>query len=457
MKSSTGGGGTGEPEVKYGLVTFAANGGLTAAGSAPSDRTGVVGTAVEPSSMPVVSKAGYAFKGWYASSDFSGSEVTTLGNYSAGVTTYYAKWEAEKHSFSFQTNNGQPQPQTIVLDTDTAIDDRSLPVVTRDGYTFAGWYTDATFSPDAKVTALPETMPAFDVIYYADWTANEARIEFDADGGSPVTALVGKTDQAIADTAMPSTTREGYEFVDWVDADGQAVGTLPGKFPAGTTTYKATWTAKTVTITWDANAEGMSVDSWTGTFGEPTGKTLPELTRNDFTLVGWYTEDGAKLEAAPATFPANDVTYKAKWLEAGTGTIVFNTNGGTPVSDYVRSGWLGNSDDHAYDHARGLRLRRLVRQPGAEGCGSDSPERHVHRERDHLLRQVDRADARREVRGRRGCHHGGRRERCNRRSNRRPHHARDDARRLDAGRLVQHAGRLRRFYEHGDRRLGHEG
>lgn len=70
-----------------------------------------------------------------------------------------------------------------VLDTDAAIADRTMPVVTRAGYTFAGWFATADFNIDSKVEALPETMPAYDVVYYASWTANAATIAFDAQGG----------------------------------------------------------------------------------------------------------------------------------------------------------------------------------------------------------------------------------------------------------------------------------
>ena len=43
--------------------------------------------------LPTISKAGYAFLGWYATSDFKGDKVTTIPKGSTGDKSYYAKWD----------------------------------------------------------------------------------------------------------------------------------------------------------------------------------------------------------------------------------------------------------------------------------------------------------------------------------------------------------------------------
>lgn len=72
----------------------------------------------------------------------------------------------------------------------------------------------------------------------------EAVIQFDAEGGTPVEPLVGVTDESIADTAMPASAKEGYILSGWYadkDHEGAAVEQLPAAFPAGETTYYADW------------------------------------------------------------------------------------------------------------------------------------------------------------------------------------------------------------------------
>ena len=44
--------------------------------------------------LPTPSRSGYYFAGWYESSDFSGSKVTTISATATGNKTYYAKWLA---------------------------------------------------------------------------------------------------------------------------------------------------------------------------------------------------------------------------------------------------------------------------------------------------------------------------------------------------------------------------
>ncbi len=73
----------------------------------------------------------------------------------------------------------------------------------------------------------------------------EAVIAFETNGGSEVEPLVGVTDEAIADTAMPMPSKPGYTLKGWyADAQltGDAVEELPGAFPPGTTVYYADWT-----------------------------------------------------------------------------------------------------------------------------------------------------------------------------------------------------------------------
>ncbi len=74
----------------------------------------------------------------------------------------------------------------------------------------------------------------------------KASIVFDTNGGSSVSSspLEGYAPDPISPRDMPTTTRDGYDFIGWTDWQGNPVDMLPEKFTAGTTTYFAQWEKK---------------------------------------------------------------------------------------------------------------------------------------------------------------------------------------------------------------------
>lgn len=119
---------------------------------------------------------------------------------------------------------------------------------TKAGYTFNGWTGTGLNEPTLEVTI--DQGSTGDREYTATWTADEARIVFDANGGTPIDDMVGATSQPIGETAMPESTRTGYSFDGWyasADFEGDKIESLPAVYPAGTTTYYAKWNANTDT------------------------------------------------------------------------------------------------------------------------------------------------------------------------------------------------------------------
>ena len=88
----------------------------------------------------------------------------------------------------------------------------------RTGYTFAGWYTEATGG--TKVCDGGGSTPRITSsrTYYARWTPNTYTVSFNANGGtgapSSLTATYGATPPALTG-GLP--TRAGYRFVGWFD------------------------------------------------------------------------------------------------------------------------------------------------------------------------------------------------------------------------------------------------
>ena len=120
------------------------------------------GTAV---TLPVPTKNGYKFEGWYDNAEFTGVTVTEISAAATGDKTYYAKWVAEQYTITFNTGGGAfvETPISSYIYGTTA----TLPVPTKNGYKFEGWYDNAEFTG----TALTEISDGAigDKVFYAKW------------------------------------------------------------------------------------------------------------------------------------------------------------------------------------------------------------------------------------------------------------------------------------------------
>ena len=141
-------------------------------------------------------KEGYAFEGWFFDDGTWRNELTANTYADAPLTAdvnvyaYYRKTEDPEpeppleYTVTFDAGGGTPvEPMTT-----SRIDKE--PQTTRDGYTFAGWYTDKTFS---NKISFPYEVTKTQTLY-AKWTQNEpGEIVFTVDGSGVLTGVSGLT------------------------------------------------------------------------------------------------------------------------------------------------------------------------------------------------------------------------------------------------------------------------
>lgn len=120
------------------------------------------GTAV---TLPVPTKNGYKFEGWYDNAEFTGVAVTEISAAAIGDKTYYAKWVAEQYTITFNTDGGAfvETPISSYIYGTTA----TLPVPTKNGYKFEGWYDNAEFTGTALTEISDRAIG--DKVFYAKW------------------------------------------------------------------------------------------------------------------------------------------------------------------------------------------------------------------------------------------------------------------------------------------------
>ena len=244
-----------------------------------------------------VTRTGYTFKGWYDNEALAGSPVTAISNTETGNKEYWAKWEINQYTITFDTVGGSTVA-SITQDYGTAIAAPADP--TREGYTFFGWDKE-----------IPSTMPAENVTVTAKWVVNQYTITFDTAGGSAVASIT--QDYGTAITAPANPTREGYTFIGWDKA-------IPATMPAENMIITAKWKVNQYTITFDSNG-GSEIAPITQDYG--TAITAPaDPTREGYTFIGWD-------KAIPATMHAEDLTITAQWRDIAvpTGEIKIAENG----------------------------------------------------------------------------------------------------------------------------------
>ena len=274
-------------------VTLNTNGGTINNGNVTGYTYGVGATLPAADDMTYT---GHTFKGWYDNENLTGSPVTAIGGAETGNKEYWAKWEINQYTITFDTNGGS-EIAPITQDYGTEITAPDNP--TRKGYTFKGWDKE-----------IPETMPAENMTVKAQWEINQYTIAFDTNGGSEIAPIT--QDYGTEITAPDNPTRKGYTFKGW-DRE------IPETMPAENITVKAQWEINQYTITFDTNG-GSEIAPITQDYG--TKITAPDNpTRKGYTFRGWDKE-------IPKTMPAENITITARWkdTEKPTGEIIIGTN-----------------------------------------------------------------------------------------------------------------------------------
>ena len=155
-------------------------------------------------SEPVTTMEHNIFAGWYLD-----EELTTAFDFETPITsdmTVYAKWMEDVYTLTFNTVNGSNVPSISGV-YGTTITQPEDPYLT--GYTFAGWYTDDTYTTSFSFDAVLEA----DVTAYAKWLPINYTLTFETAGGTSIDPMVIGYGETI--TVPNNPTLEGATFAGW--------------------------------------------------------------------------------------------------------------------------------------------------------------------------------------------------------------------------------------------------
>ncbi|MBQ9521330.1 MAG: InlB B-repeat-containing protein, partial [Oscillospiraceae bacterium] len=121
--------------------------------------------------------------------------------------------EPEQFTVTFDVNGGTPTIDPVKVDKDATV---SAPTatLTKTGFTFDGWFTDANTTTKFDF-ATPITA---DTTLYAGWTAvtpEQFTVTFDVNGGTPTIDPVKVNKDATVSAPTATLTKTGFTFDGW--------------------------------------------------------------------------------------------------------------------------------------------------------------------------------------------------------------------------------------------------
>ena len=297
-------------------VTLHANGGTINSGNVTGYTYGVGATLPTADDMTYT---GHTFKGWYDNEGLTGSPVTAIGGTEMGNKEYWAKWEINQYTITYDlaggTVEGNPDTYTVEMDTFT------LKNPTRPGYTFTGWSGTGLDGENNMTVTIPKGSTG-ERRYTAHWRYNGGN-----SGGSssyPIT--------------VPSKTENGTVTVSPKNASAGSTVTITVKPDSG-------YVLETISVT-DKNGNDLKLtDKGNGkyTFTMPASKVEIKVTfmednsvlnffydvPNDayyYEAVKWAAENGITGGISSSLFAPNQPCTRAQivtflWRAAGSPVV----------------------------------------------------------------------------------------------------------------------------------------
>ena len=199
---------------------------------------------VAGAALPIPTKTGYTFAGWYEDPEFSGNPVTDIPTNNTENLTFYAKWTANTYTISANVTPANAGTVTVngsdTSSTVTAGSEVTLTATANSGYRFTGWTSSngGTFA-NASNAITTFTMPAGDVTVTAQFEKEVTSVSLNK---NTLELYAGQSETLIATVTPDDATNQN---VTW-SSDNEAVATVDnsGKVTA-VTAGEANITVKT--------------------------------------------------------------------------------------------------------------------------------------------------------------------------------------------------------------------
>ena len=212
-------------------------------------------------------------------------------------------------SINFDANGGYCSTTSKVVTYGKPYGD--LPVPSRNGYKFDGWYTKQ--SSGEKITKGDTVNSAVEITLYAHWIANNYILSYNTNGGTG--SIENQTKIHGENLTLSSVKPTGKSFTVNYNANGGSVSasgkTVSQTFTNWNTAKNGSGKTYLPGATYSDNANLTLYAQ----YSNPSVGTLPTPTRSGYTFDGWYTaKDGGTKVSESLKVTAN-ITLYAHWTK----------------------------------------------------------------------------------------------------------------------------------------------
>ena len=334
------------------------------------------------SPLATITRQGYTFKGWFQSSNTSngngyGTQYTTSNTMPARDVPLFAQWALNDYqivinlnadstdkatigSFNYSKASNTASTGAIALTSATSAQQTvtgnittisaaygtrfTLPIPSRNGFTFVGWTASAapsyaSLTNNGNSSASSYRVGAGGVTLTAQWKNNSYNVTYDfaTNGGTSATKTSAVVDYRSAIDLSPTATKSGWEFVGWNTNKDATTALSSLTMSTNNVTlyaiYKKTLTANFYSGINKATNNPQSVTIWNTATSATV--TSPTTYTSVWSFVGWTTETTATSSTAyigtgvsiTLTASQGTVNYYALYKELHT--LVYDANGGS--------------------------------------------------------------------------------------------------------------------------------
>lgn len=280
-------------------VVFDGNGGVVNGTKKQVTYLGTYGT------LPTATRTGYTFAGWHTSKS-EGSEITASSQVDIPRThTLYAHWTPNTYTILFNTNGGECEMDKKDVVYASAYGE--LPIATRTGYTFAGWYLKDELITEKSVVYITD-----ETTLVAGWIANHYEIAFDPGDGNCDT----KYKEVVYDECygeLPVATKTGYTFMGWYLKD-ELITAESAVAITKDEDLIAKYSPNYYTVTFNANGGECDAQSWQYLYDDYYYE-FPTAIKEGYIFQGWFSakEGGSEYLEDMRVKILEDITIYAHW------------------------------------------------------------------------------------------------------------------------------------------------
>ena len=209
-------------------------------------------------------------------------------------------------------------------DYNTTVDLPPSDKVTKTGWTFKGWYDNASFTGNA-ITTIPASVTV-DSNIYAKWEVNRYSITYVENGGTYVGGYTPIRSRAYTDyITLPdysNIVKEYFNFRGWYDNDsfaGSSITNIPDSSLVGNKTFYAKWemdpayAGTTVYLRFDSNGGNGTMADVPYSFYDEINVPSSGFTKTGYTFANWVDENGRVVSGSFRI--VRDITLKATWVQ----------------------------------------------------------------------------------------------------------------------------------------------